>query len=168
MLLNRATDKLNHHLEQGNKDYDLVRELDDDDANVSLKLKQPLYRTLFPEWGRITAHEYLNSKAYVPPIKLMKKRKMQHIMFMAYFKPLNLCVFALVSEIVLFHVEQSGNKKVYVQVASHRISASNEFIPTCLEVALHKVTGKLLVCLAVQSSRQSKDAAQYDHYVIVN
>jgi hypothetical protein len=39
ILLNRATDKLNKHLTQGNKDYDLVRELDDDDANVSLKLK---------------------------------------------------------------------------------------------------------------------------------
>jgi len=35
-------------------------------------------------------------------------------MFMAYFKPLNLCVFSLVSEILLYHVEQSGNKKVYV------------------------------------------------------
>lgn len=55
MLLSRATDKLNQHLEMGHRDFDLVKELDDDEANVSLRMKQPLYRALFPEWGRITA-----------------------------------------------------------------------------------------------------------------
>lgn len=46
MLLSRATDKLNQHLEMGHRDFDLVKELDDDEANVSLRMKQPLYRAL--------------------------------------------------------------------------------------------------------------------------
>lgn len=86
----------------------------------------------------------------------LKHKKSSYPMCMTYFKPLNLCVFALVSEIVLYHVQQSGNKKVYLEVAKHRINQNNEFIPTCLEVALHKVTGRLLIILAVQSSRENK------------
>jgi hypothetical protein len=75
---------------------------------------------------------------------------------MTYFKPLNLCVFALVSDISIHSIAQSGNKKDFSEVARHHISPNNEFIPTCLEVALHKISGKLIVCLAVQSSRINK------------
>lgn len=68
---------------------------------------------------------------------------------MDFYKPLNLCIFALVAEIAIYSVSQGGNKKVFNHIASHKIDKNNEFIPTCLEVAQHKVTGKILVCLAV-------------------
>lgn len=70
-------------------------------------------------------------------------------MCMAFYKPLNLIIFALVTEIAIYVVQQGGNNKVFTHVASHKIDKNNDFIPTCLEVATHKVTGKLLVCLAV-------------------
>ena len=85
---------------------------------------------------------------------------------MTYFEPLNLCVFALVSDVVIYNVQQSGQKKIFNQLAVHKIDVRNEYIPTCLDVALHKVSGKLLVCLAVQGSRLNKQD-QYDHLVIV-
>jgi len=54
---------------------------------------------------------------------------------------------------------------VFNHVVTHRIDKKNEYIPTCLEVGQHKVTGKVLVCLAVQ--RQGKLADAYDHWIIV-
>lgn len=157
----------------------MVQELEDDEADLSLlkTTHQPLYRSLFPEWGRVHA-DFLNfttstdkgpkstkqmRNSNAPSQKSLKK---SYPMCLTYFKPLNLCIFALVSEIVIHVVQQSGNKKVFNQVARHKINQNNEFIPTCLEVALHKVSGRLLVCLAVQSSKLNK-ADQYDNYVIV-
>lgn len=42
-----------------------------------------------------------------------KNPKKSYPMCLTYFKPLNLCIFALVSEIVIHSVQQSGNKKVF-------------------------------------------------------
>lgn len=88
-------------------------------------------------------------------------------MCMKFFKPLNLCVFALVSQIVIYKVKQSCAKKVFVQVASHRMDPQNEFICTALDVALHKVTGKVIVCVAIQTSKQFKPES-FNHFVVVN
>lgn len=45
------------------KSYDLVRELEDDEADVRLQITQhkPLYKVLFPEWGRLHS-DFLNVK----------------------------------------------------------------------------------------------------------
>lgn len=51
-------------------------------------------------------------------------------------------------------------------MASHRIDVGNEFIPTCLDVAMHKVTGKVIVCVAIQTSRQVKPE-HFNHFVVV-
>jgi hypothetical protein len=70
-------------------------------------------------------------------------------MCLTYFKPLDICVFALVSSISLQVMQQSGIKKMFTEVASYKFNNTNEFIPTFVDVALHKVTGRLLVCLAL-------------------
>lgn len=173
ILLNKAYSKNKQLQDKGIFNYDLVRELDDDDADAIGNKKtqhEPLYWSLFPKWDRLPssylATKPMSSKEYQDSLKRgfkksgdfkpAKKSNAQYPMCLTYFKPLQLCIFALVSDIVMYKIHTSGNKKVYNKVASHRISQKNEFIPTCLEVAKHKVTGKLLVCLAVQSSRSEK------------
>jgi hypothetical protein len=78
----------------------------------------------------------------------------------------DLFVFALVADIAIYKLHQGGNKKVFINVASQKIDANNEYIPTALEVAQHKVSNKLIVCLAVQSTKLNK-YEMYDHYVLV-
>jgi hypothetical protein len=68
---------------------------------------------------------------------------------MTYFESLSLCIFALVSDVAIYSVQQSGQKKSFNQVATHQIDPQNEYIPTCIDAALHKVSGKLLICLAL-------------------
>ena len=64
ILLNRATDKIEELKKKDVvKDYDLIRELKDDESNIFQKLKEhlPLYRTFYPQWGKVPT-EYLNCK----------------------------------------------------------------------------------------------------------
>lgn len=75
-------------------------------------------------------------------------------MCILYFKPFDLCLFALTSQIVIYQVKQSCNRKTFVQVASHRMDT--EFIITCMEAGRHKVSERLLVFLAIQTSKQAK------------
>jgi WD40 repeat protein len=51
-------------------------------------------------------------------------------------------------------------------MASCKVDASNDFIPTWLEVGQHKVSSRLIVCLAVQQTRMNKQE-QYDNYLLV-
>lgn len=87
-------------------------------------------------------------------------------MCIAYYDPLNLCVFALVSEVVIYGLVQGSNKKEFVHLNSCKVDASNDFIPTWLEVGQHKVSNKVIVCLAVQQTRMNKQE-QYDNYLLV-
>ena len=47
---------------------------------------------------------------------------------------LNLCIFALVSDLVIFEVKQSGVKKVFRHVLTHRLDDKDEFLPTHLDI----------------------------------
>jgi len=64
-----------------------------------------------------------------------KERKI-YPMCIEFFKKLNLIIFALTNEIAIHSIHHSGNKKVFNKVASHKFNP--DFIPTCLEVSLHK------------------------------
>ena len=87
-------------------------------------------------------------------------------MSMTFFKPLNLCIFALVSSIVIYKIKQQCANKHFVQVASHKIDPQNEYICTSLDIALHKVSGKVIVCVALQTSKQHT-LQNFNHYVAV-
>jgi hypothetical protein len=68
---------------------------------------------------------------------------------------MNLIVFALVTEIAIYTIV-GGNMKSFTHIQSQKIDPNNEFVPTSIEVGLHKVSGNLLVCLAAQSSKINK------------
>lgn len=108
-----------------------------------------------------------------PPQMRMKpvEKEPDYPMCMTFFRPLNLCVFALSGDLVIYKLKWSCSRKVFTQVATHKFSQPpenkyNELLPTSLVCALHKVTGKLLVCVALQTSRQAK-AEHFNHYLVV-
>lgn len=59
-------------------------------------------------------------------------------MCMTFYKPLNVFVFALVSDIAIYSLHQGGNNKSFTSVASQQIQKDNEYIPTVLEVSQHR------------------------------
>jgi hypothetical protein len=106
---------------------------------------------LHPEWQLKYHEQQPTSVKKVIPEKTNSKGPITHhetypICF-TYFKPRNLIVFALVSEIAIYTVV-GGNIKSFTHVASHKIDINNEFVPMCIDVGIHKVSGNLLVCLA--------------------
>ena len=74
---------------------------------------QPLYRSLFPEWGRVPA-SYINldQQQTLTKAQLLKQQKEQlnaqknkthgYPMCLTYFDPLQLCVFCLVSDLIIY------------------------------------------------------------------
>jgi hypothetical protein len=70
---------------------------------------------------------------------------------------LPLCVFALVADVAIYTIHQGGNSKVFTHLSSIKIavdeqSGEGDYLPTCMEVAEHETTKKLIVCLSVQSA----------------
>ena len=90
----------------------------------------------------------------------------EYPMAIEYYKPLDLCVFALVNYIAIFKVKQSCAKKVIHHVASHRIDKKKEHLPTSVAVAQHKTTGRVLVIAALQTNKQHLPG-QFHHYIVV-
>lgn len=85
--------------------------------------------------------------------------------FQDAIEDLNLCVFALVSDLVIFEVRQSGAKKVFRHVLTHRLDEKDEYLPSHLDVALCKVKKCLQVCIAAISSRLNKQ--ETNDYVLI-
>jgi hypothetical protein len=48
-----------------------------------------------------------------------------------------------------------------------KISSHNEFLPVCLEVAEHKVTGRLIVCLAVQKLSKEESEQEQENSILI-
>lgn len=55
---------------------------------------------------------------------------------------------------------------MFHHIASHRIDRKKEYIPTCVSIAQHKTTGKVLVIAALQTNR-SHQPGQYHHCIVV-
>ena len=115
ILLNKATEKMNECQEKNLINYDVAQELENDEADITQKNKKnnPLYKTLFPEWGRFSTKYLTQDRIQADDrkiSKMMKKhesngqkhKKNSYPMCMTYYSKLNLCVFALFSDIVLY------------------------------------------------------------------
>ena len=79
-------------------------------------------------------------------------------MAMTFFQKeeLNLCIFALVSDLVMYEVRQSGAKKVFRHVVTHRLDERDEYLPVRLDVQWNRVKKCLQVCIACISSKLNK------------
>ena len=94
ILLNRAWEKIDEFKQKNIKEFDLVQVLEDEEADISSKIgkHKPLYRTLFPEWGRLHA-KFLNVKTegekgqkYIKKVETAKQTKSSYPMCLPYFK----------------------------------------------------------------------------------
>ena len=89
---------------------------------------------------------------------------------MTYYKPQELIVFALLGEIKIVNIRQSGSKKTFPTVA-HWVFDSTS-LPIGMDVGTHKLTGKLLIFVACQAFRErefkaSKDSESASYYISV-